>query len=114
MSSLNISIQKVRLWTDSTIVLSWIKSPSRTWKTFVSNRVSEIQTLTKDENWHHVRTNENPADIISRGTTLDELSRSTLWWQGPDWLSMSAENFPTLNSADSQQINQNQLFESIH
>uniref|UniRef100_A0A182NDP4 Integrase catalytic domain-containing protein n=1 Tax=Anopheles dirus TaxID=7168 RepID=A0A182NDP4_9DIPT len=34
-------------WTDSTTVIHWLKSPPSRWKTFVANRVSQIQTATK-------------------------------------------------------------------
>ena len=32
-------------WTDSTVALSWIKSDPAKWKTFICNRVTEIQGL---------------------------------------------------------------------
>ncbi|XP_055527686.1 uncharacterized protein LOC129720258 [Wyeomyia smithii] len=35
--------ESATMWTDSTIVLHWIKSKSSKWKVFVSNRVAEIQ-----------------------------------------------------------------------
>lgn len=74
-------------WSDSTIVLSWLRAPSSHWKTFVANRVAEIQELTNVDDWRHVRTHENPADLISRGATSDELIESSLWWHGPQFLS---------------------------
>ncbi|XP_026462792.1 uncharacterized protein LOC113365449 [Ctenocephalides felis] len=74
------------LWSDSKIVLAWIKSPSRKWKTFVANRVSEIQTNTDPNNWYHVRSEDNPADLISRGMLPEVLINSDLWWFGPSWL----------------------------
>ncbi|XP_071576977.1 uncharacterized protein [Temnothorax nylanderi] len=37
----------ITLWSDSTITLHWISSPSRKWTTFVANRVGEIQRLTE-------------------------------------------------------------------
>lgn len=76
-----IGISEIRefWWTDSTITLSWIKASSRKWTTFVTNRVGEIQELTKIENWGHVDTKSNPADIISRGGTPSEVMRSSLW-----------------------------------
>lgn len=83
---LTISIDKYYLWSDSTIVLAWIRNPSYKWKTFVANRASEIQTITNIKDWRHVKSNENPADMISRGCTLKELQVSSLWWQGPTWL----------------------------
>ncbi|XP_058449095.1 uncharacterized protein LOC131429062 [Malaya genurostris] len=74
-------------WTDSMIVMHWLKaSPSR-WHIFVANRVSEIQHLTKDGTWGHVEGTENPADLISRGMLPALLHYQTLWFEGPPWLS---------------------------
>ncbi|XP_068210791.1 uncharacterized protein [Palaemon carinicauda] len=38
---------------DSTVALSWIKGDPSRWKTFVANRVTEIQTLTSPSCWYH-------------------------------------------------------------
>ncbi|XP_055913226.1 uncharacterized protein LOC129946883 [Eupeodes corollae] len=57
---------KVFYWTDSTIVLSWISEASSNFETFVANRVAIIQNLTTVDQWNHVRSKMNPADIISR------------------------------------------------
>ncbi|GFR71744.1 Gypsy retrotransposon integrase-like protein 1 [Elysia marginata] len=73
-------------WTDSQIVLSWIKSDPIKWKQFVSNRVSEIQELTSPECWQHCPGKDNPADLLTRGIPAKELTSSTLWIHGPDWL----------------------------
>lgn len=72
-------------WCDSTIVLAWINSPSKQWKTFVANRTSEIQRLSHGK-WLHVISSENPADIISRGISPSALVDDNLWWNGPSWL----------------------------
>lgn len=37
-------------WTDSTIV----QATSASYKTFVANRVAEIQRLTNEENWRYI------------------------------------------------------------
>ncbi|XP_055621956.1 uncharacterized protein LOC129765574 [Toxorhynchites rutilus septentrionalis] len=55
---------KLTFWTGSTIVLHWINTPSSTWKVFVSDRVAEIQRLTKGFQWRHVPTTDNPADYL--------------------------------------------------
>ncbi|XP_053685762.1 uncharacterized protein LOC128735296 [Sabethes cyaneus] len=44
---------QVTFWSDSTIVLHWIKSRSHNWKVFVSNRVAEIQRLLNGSEWRH-------------------------------------------------------------
>ncbi|GFU80160.1 uncharacterized protein TNCV_3651441 [Trichonephila clavipes] len=51
---LQLSIHKIWMWTDSTIALAWIKTEPHKLKTFVSNRVAEIQALSKDYHWKHV------------------------------------------------------------
>ncbi|GFX16486.1 integrase catalytic domain-containing protein [Trichonephila clavipes] len=39
-------------WTDSKIVLFWIKSNKTRWKQFVANRVNEITSLTDPHSWY--------------------------------------------------------------
>ncbi|KAK9721104.1 hypothetical protein QE152_g21718 [Popillia japonica] len=71
--SLTLPINKITYWTDSTIVLSWIRCSSKTWKTFVANRISEIHELTNASDWNHVSTAENPADILELRTSMNIL-----------------------------------------
>ncbi|GFW00273.1 uncharacterized protein TNCV_4354701 [Trichonephila clavipes] len=70
-------------WTDSKIVLSWLSSHPRKWKTFVSNRTSEIMDVLPTKHWRHAPSKENPADIASRGIDPKCLPDCMLWWQGP-------------------------------
>ncbi|XP_018363954.1 PREDICTED: uncharacterized protein LOC108761740 [Trachymyrmex cornetzi] len=79
-------IGKVRLWSDSTITLGWIQRQPCDLKTFVANRVTRIQNLTEEALWRHVTSEENPADLLSRGVTVENLQGSDLWWHGPHWL----------------------------
>ena len=78
-------------WSDSTVVLAWLKSPSYVWPTFVANRVSHIQELTKGHRWNHVKGTENPADLVSRGVMPKDLVGLRLWFYGPKWLEMFEE-----------------------
>ncbi|CAL8130036.1 unnamed protein product [Orchesella dallaii] len=86
----------IKCFTDSMIVLKWISSSSRRWKTFVANRVAAIQELVPGDLWYHVRSEENPADLPSRGVNSEELINSRLWWHGPEWLSTEAN--PSVSS----------------
>ena len=67
-----MQIDKIFLWSDSTITLHWINTPSHTLKTFVASRVEEIQTHTNSRDWRYVPTQDNPADLVSRGQTAHE------------------------------------------
>ena len=84
-------------WTDSTIVLQWLAQLPRTWTTFVANRVSEIQQVLPKSQWRHVTSASNPADCSSRGTTMESLKQSRLWWHGPLWLSKPENEWPQMN-----------------
>ncbi|GBM12575.1 hypothetical protein AVEN_78349-1 [Araneus ventricosus] len=86
IKALNLTISAVLLYSDSTIVLAWMKKPPQELKTFVCHRVTAIQELTKDFHWRHVPSEENPADFISRGVTPDSLQLKNLWWNGPSFL----------------------------
>ena len=38
--------------------------------------------------------NENPADIASRGTSTCELRDNRMWWHGPEWLTQPQQTWP--------------------
>ncbi|KAL7725357.1 hypothetical protein ACLKA6_009774 [Drosophila palustris] len=61
--------------------------------TFVANRVADIQESTPEVDWRHVPTKENPADLVSRGCTVDELNAS-FWFKGPDFLAKDSNGWP--------------------
>ena len=85
-SVLNIPIERVNAWSDSSIVLAWLDGQPREFKQFVANRVSFILQATTPQTWRHVPTRDNPADCSSRGMMPRELLNHTLWWNGPSWL----------------------------
>ncbi|GFU11270.1 uncharacterized protein TNCV_3083991 [Trichonephila clavipes] len=57
-----ILIDKSFLFSDSKIVLDWLKSSPSRWKIFVVNRILRNQKMTSETSWHHVKSQENPAD----------------------------------------------------
>ncbi|XP_055632428.1 uncharacterized protein LOC129772922 [Toxorhynchites rutilus septentrionalis] len=93
-SSIGHKEGKIFLWTDSTVALYWIAGTPSTWKTFVANRVAEIQRLAINAIWRHVPSLENPADLISRGVNASSLVNNLLWWNGPDWLASTDQPWP--------------------
>ncbi|GFW93555.1 integrase catalytic domain-containing protein [Trichonephila clavipes] len=73
-------------WTDSQVTLHWIKGPSHRWKPFVANRVREIQSLTDPNSWFHCSGKDNPADLLTRGISVDALTKNSKWWNGSSFL----------------------------
>ncbi|XP_025997375.2 uncharacterized protein LOC113005723 [Solenopsis invicta] len=92
--SVDFKFARKRYWSDSTITLAWIKSPPRKWSTFVAKRVSAIQDTSDPNDWYHVDSLHNPADIISKGMAPALLLKSELWWKGPPWLSRDTTEWP--------------------
>lgn len=78
-------------WTDSTVVLAWLRQHPSQWKTFVAHRVADVQARLPNVAWRHVPTENNPADYASRGLLGDEILAHPLWWQGPSWLKQTED-----------------------
>jgi hypothetical protein len=88
------NVARTTYWTDSTNVLHWIRSESRTFKQFVANRVGEIHRATDPEQWRHVPGELNPADLPTRGMSALELAKSELWIEGPGFLKTDESTWP--------------------
>ncbi|XP_037930799.1 uncharacterized protein LOC119665643 [Teleopsis dalmanni] len=88
-----ITYSKVIAWSDSKIVLNWLRQYPNRWTTFVANRVSYIQDTFKGQ-FRFVPGKDNPADIPSRGVYGDNLISNILWWHGPNWLIKDEGNWP--------------------
>ena len=81
----HMSIAGVFAWSDSTVCLQWIQGQGR-YKQFVASRVEKINE--KEEIvWKYVPSQENPADIGSRGAS--DLETNKMWMSGPSWLTNS-------------------------
>ena len=78
MKSLDVPIQDVYAWCDSTIVLCWLFMPPKTVH-LCHNRVNDTTTRIPSTNWKHVPTSSNPANLVSWGMGLKELVNSKLW-----------------------------------
>ncbi|XP_070508892.1 uncharacterized protein [Chironomus tepperi] len=93
-NTLQIPSKDVYLWSDSLIALHWVKAEPAKLSVFVGNRVAEIQEEADKFKLNHVRTQNNPADLISRGLSVEELKDCDLWWKGPQFLQQNEEYWP--------------------
>ncbi|XP_055522879.1 uncharacterized protein LOC129717060 [Wyeomyia smithii] len=70
--ALDMKLREIVLWCDSTIVLAWIKKP--------------LNQLQFGYRWEYVRSQQNPADTVSRGQLPEGLKDNNLRWNGPEFL----------------------------
>ena len=100
VKELTYEIHRVAFWTDSRVVLQYLRNESRRFHTFVANRVAEIRETTKADQWHHVPGEQNPADACSRGLSVTELTADTEWLTGPEFLKHDEERWPRQSEPD--------------
>lgn len=92
--SSELSISRIRAWSDSSVVLSWLTSDQKCFKIFITNRVAKIHQLLPGCEWSHISTTDNPADPASRGLLPRSMMTSTIYWNGPAFLQLSEEQWP--------------------
>ena len=69
---LELTIDKSVFWSDSTSVLQYIINQDKWFRTFVANRLAVIRDGSQPTQWKYVPTSDNPADLVSRGTSVEE------------------------------------------
>ncbi|KHN81289.1 hypothetical protein Tcan_01261, partial [Toxocara canis] len=91
-SQLHRSVARKILWCDAKCVLTWLTS-RKALPVFVANRIKEIREAVGVE-FRYVKTEENPADIATKGAAPEVLENYQLWWKGPEWLTEPPEKWP--------------------
>ncbi|XP_065920288.1 uncharacterized protein [Dysidea avara] len=100
----------IRLWSDSQITLHWIFS-SKQLKPFVANRVKDICSLFPTSVWGYCHTEDNAADLLTRGITPSQLCSSSLWSRGPAWLTTESD-WPQWSPSSILHVNTDEEVES--
>ncbi|XP_055306742.1 uncharacterized protein LOC129571031 [Sitodiplosis mosellana] len=90
----DVAMNDCYLWSDSMIVLHWIRKSPAKLEVSQANRVAEIQELTEGAAWAHFATKDNPADLCSRGVLPSKLINTKLWCHGPSWLRSPQPSWP--------------------
>ncbi|XP_053402806.1 uncharacterized protein LOC123550418 [Mercenaria mercenaria] len=90
---IGLKFDKIKYYTDSRIVLGYIHNQSRRFHTYVSNRVHKIRRVSEPSQWNYVPSEQNPADVGSRGVSPVALQKRD-WFSGPDFLHKHTESVP--------------------
>lgn len=92
-SEIDVSLDDTTFYSDSKVVLGYIKNDTRRFYVYVSNRVQRIRRFSRPEQWQYVSSELNPADIATRSVTAARL-QSTNWLSGPAFLKQHVQVQP--------------------
>ncbi|XP_058828074.1 uncharacterized protein LOC131687983 [Topomyia yanbarensis] len=90
----SLPVKRRFIWTDSQIVLSWIRSDHKRYSQFVAFRIGEILSQTALREWRWVLTRSNIADVLTKWGSGPPSPCSGEWVVGPDLLHTREENWP--------------------
>ena len=93
---LDLTVNKVIYWTDSTSVLKCINNETKRFHTFESNRLTIIHDGSTPQQWRYVNREDNPAYDGSKGLKLDVLIKNDRWLTGPKFLWEDEECWPVI------------------
>lgn len=94
--ALDVDREKVYLWSDSKTCIDWVHIDAKSLQVFVRNRTLAIRQRVPNYRILWVPGSENPADVASRGCTIEELRKDLLWKHGPDFLKEKKKEWPYL------------------
>lgn len=83
---MKVIVSRVYLWSDFMTVLSWTHKESMNLIQCVQNRVATIQENCTTEQWRRIGSEQNAADVLSRGRDSERLLNCDLWWRCPTFL----------------------------
>ena len=74
--------------------MKYILNETARFQRFVENKVTYIRNFSDPNSWNYIESKNNPADIISRGSTPEFLMKSSLWNYGPSFLAERRDKIP--------------------
>ena len=92
---MDIAVDSITYWTDSSSVLKCINNESKRFHTFESSRLTVIRNGSSVCQWRYVNSEDNPADDASKGLKLDAMVKNSRWLKGPEFLWKSESSWPT-------------------
>ena len=115
------AVEDVIYVSNSTICLYWLQQDQRPLQTGVRNGVLEVRRLTDINNWFHVASEDNVADIGTRSGTAEDLRENSDWIRGKPWMSQPRKEMPlrtlqeiTLNSEEKKMAAKEMKAQDFH
>ena len=93
-------VKRVIFATDSVIALYWMNCDSRPLQTSVRNMVIDIRRLCNVDDWLHIESALNPADIATRTADASMVTEDSEWQLGKDWMREEVSDMPLKSLAE--------------
>ena len=101
-----MEINEITFYTDSRVVLGYIRNKSRRFYVYVANRVQTIRKISNPKQWKYIDTAENPADFSTRCLNVRSLMGSN-WLTGPNFLRAPNRTLVAEDQEDEIPLNEN-------
>ena len=80
---------------DSECLLATLRKETCALREFMGNRIAEILSSTKVQQWFHTRSKLNIADLGTRcNATLKDIDENSEWQNGSEWMYLPPEEWP--------------------
>ena len=93
-NSFGDQVQSTIYLSDSSITLYWLSQDERPLGVMVRNCVIEIRRFTSPDQWFHVPTDLNIADLGTRFATVQDIEAGSEWQLGPGWMAQPTDKMP--------------------
>ena len=93
-----LQIERIMLWSDSQITISWMKS-NKVKTSYVCQRKENILKLCPNAEINHISGMENPSDLLTRGISASKFNENSLWFNGPNFIK-NLEHVNCITTAD--------------
>ena len=94
LEEIDFEVDDMYLWSDSEIVLHYIRNTHRRLCVYVSHRVAEITSNSNVRKWHHVPGSINVANDCTREIEICDLTPECRWINGPKFLMLTEDHWP--------------------
>ena len=93
ISSLDIHIDNIYLWSDSKTVLNYLHNRNTNFGPYIMRRCNEIRQNTNVEDWNYIPTDLNIADVLSQGILLENPEVLSSWFTGPNSMKEASSSY---------------------
>ena len=108
-----MNVRNLFCWSDSQILLWWIRQVRKGWKVLIENRVQVIRKNAPPGYWMYVPTDVNPADITTRLLSPNTFVSCELWWNGPEFLQFEDIDIPCQRFLRPGELSEEQKAETV-